>query len=381
MNQTERLTTLLENLNPSLYEQQTEELLSKIKYFHQKKLWNEFSISLTSLIYSNSSYNCENLILRTISQLNMNLDIYLIFELLDFYLSKKKNLNLEQKMEMIKNCQTFTKEKTPNLYLSIIESKHRLLEKDLENGFLIFNKVETEIEKIREFPKIIFSALNFTKAIYFWEKQDFKMYYDSIMTFLAYFEKSKLSGEENLEICERTILSALVCESILNFGEIMKMEILGFIKDFEEKKVLWEMIAIFNKGDVTEFLNFYEKNKNKIESIPLLKSKIAQLDRKIRVISLYDCIFFSENSFNKQFISFQEICNITKISKFEVEKLLIHVLSIELIKGYIDEAEEMFYIKSLKPRNLDVKRLEQLREKFGNWMEGILESREFVKSC
>ena len=377
----QRVSDILEKVNHQEYEEETKELLSKIKYFNSKKLWNEYSESLTELVYSSLTYNSQDLILSSIRQLNMSLDIYLIFELLDLYMLRNNSLNLENKLEMIKSCKTYTKEKSATLYLKIIESKHRLLEKDLENGYRMFNEVEKELEGIREFPKIIFSSLNYTKAIYYWDKQDFKMYYDSIMTFLAYIEKSKLSGDENLEICERTILSALVCESILNYGEIMKIEVLGFIKDFKNKKILWELIEIFNKGNVQEFIKFYENRKTDIENIPLLKKYNKNLDRKIRVISLYDCIFFSENSFNKQFISFQEICNITKIDKFNVEKLLIHVLSIELITGYIDESNEMFYIKSLRPRNLDMKRLEQLRDKYVNWTQTILDSREFVKSC
>ncbi len=63
--------------------------------------------------------------------------------------------------------------------------------------------------------------------------------------------------------------------------------------------------------------------------------------------------------------------NITKLNKLDLEKLLIHVLSIGLIEGYIDEPKELFFIKSLKPRDLDRARLKQLKENFENWSSSI----------
>lgn len=95
-------------------------------------------------------------------------------------------------------------------------------------------------------------------------------------------------------------------------------------------------------------------------------------------MSLYDCIFYQDN---KKEISFQEISNITGIDKFQVERLLIHVLSIDLIEGHIDEPEELFIIKSLKPKNLDIKRISQLKENFSNWKNQILKTQEFINNC
>lgn len=57
-------------------------------------------------------------------------------------------------------------------------------------------------------------------------------------------------------------------------------------------------------------------------------------------------------------MTFRQIAHITAIKEDEVERLIIHVLSIGLMEGLIDEEREVFLIKSLKPRKLDKKRME-----------------------
>ena len=125
-------------------------------------------------------------------------------------------------------------------------------------------------------------------------------------------------------------------------------------------------------------MTYTTNHMQKLSQFELIKSSFSKLDRKIRVIALYDAIFYSENSFNKQHISFREIADIAKVDLLDVERLLIHVLSIDLIKGVIDEPSEVFNISELKPRGLDKERLVQLRDKYRNWQNNVSQTLDFI---
>lgn len=57
---------------------------------------------------------------------------------------------------------------------------------------------------------------------------------------------------------------------------------------------------------------------------------------------------------------------------------MIHVLSIEVMEGFIDEPNELFHIQKLKPRELDLNRVNQLKEKFVSWNTKINQTKETI---
>ena len=70
------------------------------------------------------------------------------------------------------------------------------------------------------------------------------------MKFLAYINIEHLSRAEKLEISERLILANLVSNNLLNFSEVMNMAILTDFKQDSSKKVLLDLIEIYNRGNV-----------------------------------------------------------------------------------------------------------------------------------
>jgi len=138
-------------------------------------------------------------------------------------------------------------------------------------------------------------------------------------------------------------------------------------------------MKLYEKGKPADFFNFFDKNQEVLKQDPLLKASSELLVRKIRVVSLCDSIFFSQKNSNR--ISFKEISEIVGVPVEDVELLVIHVLSIKLISGRIDELNEELVIESVKPRELDDQRLVQLKNKYVNWQSSISGALEFIKNC
>ena len=117
---------------------------------------------------------------------------------------------------------------------------------------------------------------------------------------------------------------------------------------------LLELIRLYEQGKPTEFFNFFDGNQKVLKSDQLLNSNYDLMVRKIRVVSLCDSIFFSEKNSNR--ISFEEISKIVGVPIEEVELLVIHVLSIKLISGHIDEARGQLVIEAVKKKKISLDR-------------------------
>ncbi len=90
------------------------------------------------------------------------MDLYVLLELLDNFILRS-NLSLEDSLKSIKECEEFTKKNQyAQIYITLIEAKHRILKGDLEKSYEIVKKVDQQLKKLREYPKILFSILNFT---------------------------------------------------------------------------------------------------------------------------------------------------------------------------------------------------------------------------
>ena len=98
----------------------------------------------------------------------------------------------------------------------------------------------------------------------------------------------------------------------------------------------------------------------------------------MRVVALCDKVFFSEA--HSKSLSFKEAAQIAQVPVQDVERVLVHVLSIGLLEGRLDESGERLVIKSVKPRDLDDNRLLQLRNKFVGWAKNLENTLDFVKN-
>lgn len=376
-----RLDEILQNTQSS--DPQIEELLSKLKLFYQKRFWYEFSETLTILVYQKQAFNSKAIIEGTIEELSVYNDPVLMVELLDLYLIRYTIDDLSIRLALIKKArETFSRSEIAQEFLNIIEAKVNILAGNFEEGVKLQKKVESNIEILREIPKTIYSALQLTKSLFFWSKNDFDNYYIVAVKCLAYLDEKKLSQEQQTTFAEQIIEAGLINNQTLSFGSLMDNQIFSLLKLNPNKKVLFDLLEIFSQGKVELFDNYLLRQGNSLAQFPLIGANLQKLKRKIRVIAFYDCVFFNQKrDFEQLSLSFQEIAQIAQVNLAEVEKLIVYVLSIGIFQGYIDEVDQKFYISRIKPQELDQNRLIQLKANFDNWKIGIQSTIEFINKC
>jgi len=74
---------------------------------------------------------------------------------------------------------------------------------------------------------------------------------------------------------------------------------------------------------------------------------------------------------NDRNVSFSAISKVTGLNLEDVEFLVMRCMSLELIKGTIDELDKIVRISWVVPRVLDNARIGIMKNKFTNWNETL----------
>ena len=93
--------------------------------------------------------------------------------------------------------------------------------------------------------------------------------------------------------------------------------------------------------------------------------ELTQLKQKVRIISFLELLFEVEK--DDRSLHFDRIAQHCHIEKIDVELLVMKAMSLELIKGQIDEVEEHVHVDWILPRYLSRNHLEIMFRKMQDW--------------
>jgi hypothetical protein len=362
---------------------QTAELLSRLKLLYQKRFWFEFTEVLSQLIYQRPSFDSREIIEATIEELSVYNDPVFVVELVDVYLSRWAPATVEGQLKLINRArEIFSRNDMAQQFLNLLEAKVHLVHNNFEEGLRIHQASEEALEAMREVPKVVYAALQETKAIYFWKKGDYDSYFQAAQNWLAYVDEKKLGAEQKQTLAENVLEAGLVNNATLGLGNLLENPLFAALKTDPARAPLLKVVDIFGKGNVEEFENFVRQSGDSLRKFQLVGNNIDKLRRKIRVIAFYDSVFFNnKRNFEPMSLSFQEISQIAQVGLNEVEKMIVYVLSIGIFQGYVDELQQKFFITRMKPQELDPVRIGQLKENFDQWRQGIQKTIEFINKC
>ena len=94
-----------------------------------------------------------------------------------------------------------------------------------------------------------------------------------------------------------------------------------------------------NNANVNEFIKAIEKHKAQIEYVPDIKANIEQIIKKIKILALLELIFKRQKE--DRSIAFSVVAQTSEIKLEEVEWLLMKTMSLGLIRGEIDQIDQI----------------------------------------
>lgn len=194
---------------------------------------------------------------------------------------------------------------------------------------------------------------------------DFTNYYRTALLYLACIDLSSLDDDERYRRAYYLSVAALISNSIYNFGELLLHPILDTLAKSEDDVWLRDLLFAFNRGDLTA----YDTLSDHIEENRLLNDHSDHLRQKIYLASLTEAVF--RRPPHDRTMSFATICQETKIQPNEIEHLIMKALSLGLLRGTIDQVDEVAHITWVQPKVLDMKQIGNMRQRLLDWDKSV----------
>jgi 26S proteasome regulatory subunit N9 len=246
-----------------------------------------------------------------------------------------------------------------------------------------FNTVEKDVHAsyyrvCGDFYKVSIVVLVPDKALlislpFLQTKAEYASYYKNSLLYLACIDVEKdLQQDDRIQRARDLALSALLGDTIYNFGELLLHPILSSL-DSSSHVWLSTLLFSFNAGDIGRFESLIPH----LASEPILAENQPFLRQKICLMALIESVFKRASS--DRTLSFETIAVETRLPRDEVEHLVMKALSLKLIKGTIDQHAQFARITWVQPRVLDKRQIEALQQRLNSWVTRVRAVTDFVK--
>jgi 26S proteasome regulatory subunit N9 len=246
--------------------------------------------------------------------------------------------------------------------VAVAEVKLRL--HDLEGSRQDLDKAESILDTFDLVETEVHASFYKTNASQFHAKQDFAAYYKNALLYLACVDLKSLAPEECRVRAYDLSIAALVSDSIYNFGELLLHPILDFLKDTEHDW-LRDLLFAYNRGDLAA----YHSLASNLAKVPLLKEHEHFLLQKISLSALTEAVF--RRPPHDRAMTFAQIESETRVPHDEIELLIMRALSLGLLKGKLDQVDEVARITWVQPKVLDMKQIENMHKRLRDWDDNV----------
>mmetsp|Transcript_332 Transcript_332/g.463 ORF Transcript_332/g.463 Transcript_332/m.463 type:complete len:412 (-) Transcript_332:116-1351(-) len=203
-------------------------------------------------------------------------------------------------------------------------------------------------------------------------------FYKEAINYLHYTPIDSIASSSQLYTLATDLsLAALTGKGVYNFGEVVhnnKM-ILQVLQGTENEYLIKLMEASAN-GDVDALKEISKVYASQISNQPALINRENVIKEKITLLALVNMVF--ERPSSERTLSFEDIATKTKMPLDKVEWIVMRALSLELIKGSMDQVEGTVDVTWVMPRVLDDVHMKQLADRFGEWAVKVSQTREYM---
>lgn len=189
-------------------------------------------------------------------------------------------------------------------------------------------------------------------------------YYRDALRFLGCVDIKTMPVAEQVDKALHLSLAALLGNDIYNFGELLAHPVLESLKGTPHGWLI-ELLYAFNSGDLSKF----EQLKRHWQKQADLNRNYKSLRQKISLLCLMELTF--KRPSNDRNLTFEMIAKEAQLPLEEVELLVMKALSLGLVKGSIDEVEQMVHMTWVQPRVLDLTQIGHMRDRLSEWCEKV----------
>jgi 26S proteasome regulatory subunit N9 len=274
-------------------------------------------------------------------------------------------------------------------FTTCLENKEKLgnvaslcLEMDLvQTKILLGPEGATEAKSLIEQGKIALHALppaetnSIVFSKYYKTEADFRKavgppgeFFKAALMLLAYTPADSMPQDERYILATDIALAAMTADGVYNFGEVIATPILQVLIG-SPNEWMADIVHALHNGSILAFNAVLENHSDKYFSQPALATRHDVVKQKVVLLALMNMAF--ELHPHKRTISFTDLSRVTGLAVDQAEWVLMRAMSLNLIKGQIDEVAQTIDISWVQPRVLDQKQLTILTGQIDAWTSKV----------
>lgn len=268
----------------------------------------------------------------------------------------------------LRDLQSRLKDEQAILLAEIKIGSHHLVHKNLEGALNVIRDVTKRIEDIADPHVLIYSTFYNLCASYHNVKKNYEEFYKNSLQYLAYTPETHIKPERKVWISYEMAIAVLVSKTIYNYSELLEQPVFKALQGTEFEWV-YHLIGAFNSGNIQQYEATKKKYGQNISQNTTLNENAKILDEKIKIMALLELIFSLPK--NDRNIQFSKISGVTGLDLDLVELLIMRAMSLGLIKGTVDEIDQVVRINWVIPRVLDSTRIQIMKNKVEDWTQSL----------
>lgn len=189
-------------------------------------------------------------------------------------------------------------------------------------------------------------------------------FFRAMLNFFA--QRPEIAETDRLNLAVDVAVAALVAEEVFNFGEILQYELIKQeLSSRASHAWLYNLLVVFNDGDIEKFNAQIEENRDALLASPTLVASLDMLRKKATLLALVCMVFERPNQ--ERDLTFEDISKHTLVPLDQVEWLVMQAFSKKMLRGWIDGIESMVHVSWIMPRVLDSEQIQVLAQKLEAW--------------
>jgi len=207
-------------------------------------------------------------------------------------------------------------------------------------------------------------------AAYHKARNEAEEFYRAGLNYLGHVVLDDVPQRELFDLSRDLAVAALIGPAIYSLGEFLRNPVSNRLKDNSSTAWLFPLIVAMNCGDMVEFkkiLGSVEGKQECADIVKVLKEKESTLKEKINILALMELIFKQSATESGRRITFADIAKATGVSVDDVETLAVHSMALGLIRGTIDQVDQVFEVQWVQPRVLDNTQIQTMIDMLDDW--------------
>ncbi|CAG8455222.1 8328_t:CDS:2 [Paraglomus brasilianum] len=342
---------------------------------YERKLWHQLTLKIEEFFSLPSSGQFQIPLFQNFISDWENKMNKLKLVTLGLTASKQFNDNNEALAFLTSLVERVSKPETQDVYvLAVMETAFKkLLLGDLEGTKKAIDESQKILDTFDSVETVIYASFYRVSADFHKAKGEYAGYYKNALLYLACIQLEDVPIKERIDRAYDLALCALLGDTIYNFGELLMHPILDSLSGTEHEW-LRALLLAFNAGDYGRF----ESLQPYFAKQSLFTENFGHLLEKIRLMSLIEAVF--RRSADNRTIPFTSIAAETRMRIDEVEVLIMKALCLKLIRGTIDQVDELVVVTWVQPRVLDTNQIDGMRRRLEDWDENVKRTARLVEN-